>query len=102
MSAPRLDEQSEGRYALSGELSFASVPELWRQVTGTLAVEAGELTVDLSQVSRSDSAGLALLVEWMRAAEAGGKTIAFHNIPAQMLTMARVSGLDELLPLVLE
>ena len=61
--------------------------------------EGDALDIDLSHVERSDSAGLALLVECLRHARQSGKTIRFFNIPAQMLAIARVSGLDEVLPL---
>jgi len=50
-------------------------------------------------VQRSDRAGLALLVEWLREARQTGQSVRFFNMPAQMLAMARVSGLDQVLPL---
>jgi phospholipid transport system transporter-binding protein len=50
-------------------------------------------------VERSDSAGLALLVECLRQAHQSGKSLRFFNIPAQMLAIARVSSLDQVLPL---
>lgn len=95
MSEPRLVEAGNG-FKLEGELSFATVPSL---------VDAGEvrggqpLELDLSGVNRADSAGLALLVHWQRQAKAAGGEIRFHNAPAQMLAMAKLSGVDELLSL---
>jgi len=87
----------EGYFRLVGELSFDTVPNL---------VERGEelfdgspvLCIDLSGVDRADSAGLALLIEWTRSAREEGKQIRFVNIPAQMRDIARVSGLDNVLP----
>ena len=87
-----------GRLEIRGELSFASVPALWGACrTRCLAGDA--IDVDLGRVSRSDSAGLALLIEWLREAQRSGASLRFFNIPAQMLEMARVSGLDQILPL---
>jgi phospholipid transport system transporter-binding protein len=98
MSRPRLEPVGAGRLRLSGELSFASVPEL---AAAGLPLEsgAGSVQVDLGAVVRADSAGLALLVGWMREAWERGVEIRFLNMPAQMLAIARVSGLDGVLPL---
>jgi anti-anti-sigma regulatory factor len=56
------------------------------------------ISIDLAGVTRSDSAGLALLIEWLRESEQLGKTITFLNMPAQMQSIARVCGLDGILP----
>lgn len=96
MSEPRLLQQGDG-FKLEGELSFATVPAL----VGAKELRANdkELELDLSGVNRADSAGLALLVHWQREAKARGGTIRFHNTPAQMLAIAKLSGVDELLSL---
>jgi phospholipid transport system transporter-binding protein len=88
----------DGRLAINGELTFASVPVLWQECCSRFATAAA-LDIDLSGVQRSDSAGLALLVECIREANQTGKNIRFFNIPAQMLAIARVSSLDQVLPL---
>jgi len=93
-----LREGRNGRLEIHGELSFASVPGLWQQCAGRFAVDDAP-DVDLSHVQRSDSAGLALLMECLRAAEQTGKSIRFFNIPEQMLAIARASSLDQVLPL---
>jgi len=83
---------------VSGELTFATVNDVLGEVKH-LANSLPELDVDLADVTRSDSAGLALLIHWMRVAKVAKKQIVFHHIPAQMLAIASASGLDELLPL---
>jgi len=88
----------DGRLEVHGELSFASVPALWRECRQRCASGAA-VDIDLAHVQRADSAGLALLVEWLREAQHSGTRLRFFNIPAQMLEMARVSGLDGILPL---
>lgn len=100
MSQPcelKLDAET-GCINVCGDLTFATVNDLLvsaRRVFTPIKV----LDIDLADVSCSDSAGLALLIDWMRAAKKENKPIVFHNIPAQMLAMAHASGLDELLPL---
>jgi len=100
MSQPsefKLDAET-GYINVCGNLTFATVNDLLvsaRKVFAPIEV----LEIDLTDVSCSDSAGLALLIDWMRSAKQKNKHIVFHNIPAQMLAMAHASGLDELLPL---
>jgi phospholipid transport system transporter-binding protein len=98
MSQARIEESKNGRLEIHGDLSFVSVPELWSGSLRRLP-ERELLEIDLSHVKRSDSAGLALLVECLRQARLTGTTIRFFNMPAQMLAIARVSALDEVLPL---
>ena len=96
MSEARLDRKASGEFALVGDLSFASVPGLVGLGASLFeGVDASRL--DLSQVARSDSAGLALLVSWVRLARQQGKQLRFEQIPSQLLGMARVSGVDHLL-----
>ncbi len=89
---------AEGRLDVVGDLSFATVPGL-RTASQSLFAQQDEIRIDLKDVVRSDSAGLALMVEWMRAAKRDGKPIQFLNMPPQMLAIARVSSLDKVLPL---
>jgi len=83
---------------LGGELSFSTVSQILEQSEKSFE-PINALDIDLAQVSRSDSAGLALLVHWIRQANSSNKKIVFHNIPKQMLAIADVSGLNELLPI---
>jgi len=98
MSNASIQVGKNGRLEIHGDLSFDSVPGLWEHCCAQFSGR-NELDIDLSQVERSDSAGLALLVECLRQAHQSGKTLRFFNIPAQMLAIARVSSLDQVLPL---
>lgn len=98
MADATISDRGDGRLVIHGELSFASVPGVWAQWLNLDGGQAGR-DIDLSDVQRSDSAGLALLIECLRQTRKTGKSIRFFNIPAQMLAMARVSSLDEVLPL---
>jgi phospholipid transport system transporter-binding protein len=82
---------------VSGEMTFATVNAVLGEIQ-TLVTALPALNIDLADVTRSDSAGLALLVHWMRVAKTAKKPIVFHHIPGQMLAIASASGLDELLP----
>jgi len=92
-----LEQTSNGRYAIAGELNFQSVPVVWEQ-SQQLFGSSNSIEIDLTGVVRSNSAGLALLIQWMRYAKSSNKSIAFHHIPEQMQEIAKVCGVDKYLP----
>jgi phospholipid transport system transporter-binding protein len=94
---PLLSRREDNLWELSGDLDMRSVPRVLEQAEG-LFKNGAEAVVDLAEVDRIDSAGLALLVEWLRQAKRQGVAIHFRNIPARMLAIATVCGLEQLLP----
>jgi len=83
---------------LAGELSYSTVNDVLGE-TDTMFESLSSLDIDLADITRGDSAGLALLVHWIRQANTSTKQLVLHNVPAQMLAIAAASGLDELLPI---
>jgi len=98
MAEVRFTDQGNGQWLLEGELGFATVPRVLRHAGASMRGLAS-LQVDLKGVTRADSAGLALLVEWLRESERAGLPIRFINVPVQLLSIARVCGLDGILSL---
>ena len=80
----------EGTVKVHGPLTFATVPDLFIESNSTIMSASQRITIDLQDVSRTDSAGLALLVEWLRAT---GSHAQFVNVPAQLRRLIDVSGL---------
>ncbi len=78
---------------------FGSVSELlpWREPS---AAGTGSLVVDLQGVKRADSAGLALILEWIDLAGAGGNELRFANLPESLARIAALTNLDSLIPMV--
>lgn len=87
-----------GTWLLEGDLDYYTVPDVLARAGKKLGGE-GEIRVDLKGVTRADSAGLALLLAWLRKSERAGRSIEFVNVPGQLLSIARVCGLEEILPL---
>lgn len=85
------------RFPVDGVLTFESVPDLFRQSVAWFA-GSGDLVIDLAGVTRADSAGLALMLEWLRRARAARRGLHFANIPAQVQTLIRINGLQDALP----
>ena len=96
IAAPRLEDLGSRHWRLSGDLTFATVAGLV-EAPDFGALDGGVVTVDLAGVTRAESAGLALLLEWQRVAEQRGALISFISMPAQMRSMAAVCGLEEIL-----
>lgn len=85
--------------AVTGVLGFVSVVALESQGVAWLREQAAaECAIDLQAVDYSSSAGLVLLLAWLRAAAQYGKTLHIKNMPAAMTALANVGGLAELLP----
>ncbi len=91
-------ERGDGDWLLEGELDYFTVPDVLARSTGRMP-GAGAVRVDLKGVTRADSAGLALLLAWLRDSERTGCSISFVNVPAQLMSIARICGLEEILPL---
>lgn len=97
-AAAGVDAPDTGHLRIHGELSFASVPALQRAAAGHIERAASPLLIDLGAVQRVDSAGLALLVDWLRQGRRHGLEMRFTGMPDQLMAIARASGLDKLLP----
>jgi len=96
----QFEKISTGHFRIKGQLSFNSVHDLWQDHKQELFEQQSDtLDIDFSQLSRSDSSGLALLLEWYREATQKGKKITFSNLPEQMFHMVEICALDDFLPL---
>ncbi|MCD6038895.1 MAG: Sulfate transporter/antisigma-factor antagonist [Gammaproteobacteria bacterium] len=82
------------RLRVSGELNFKTVEALWKQSLPFLSSQQSSIDIDLSQITMSNSAGLALLVEWLKYAKRENKTIIFHGIPPQLQSIAKVAAVN--------
>lgn len=93
---PTITSVDDGRVEIVGDLTFDTVALLWSR--GAEVLDGGKtVTLDLDAVTRADSAGLALMVEWLKHARRHGARITVVNMPAQMLAIARMSKLDKVL-----
>jgi phospholipid transport system transporter-binding protein len=91
-----LRRETEERFSLAGEITFATVPRLSRLVDEVLS-GSGERYLSLAAVERTDSAGLALLVDWLARARAAGISLHYEAMPAKLRGLAGISEVDALL-----
>ena len=93
-----ISEPTSGRVTLTGELTFASAREA-RQL-GLLVLEgsrAERIVIDCGGVTRADSAGLAVLLDWLAWGRRKSRAISLENLPASLVAIARISEVDGLL-----
>ena len=96
MSKYELNELGDGRFTLSGRMSFDTAGDMLRE-SEALFEHHTLLTVDLSGVAHTDSAGLALLLEWITWANHTVREIRFEGMPEKIDAIAKTTEVDSLL-----
>jgi phospholipid transport system transporter-binding protein len=91
-------QEGVSRYALEGVLDFQSVPSLLSDGNRMLAGE-GPLDLDLVAVREANSAGLALLLEWIDLAGRRRRPLRLYNLPESVVNLADLANVGPLLPL---
>jgi phospholipid transport system transporter-binding protein len=81
---------------VSGPMTLAGAAALLAE--GEAAIASNASAFDLAAVTDMDSSCLAVVFGWMRAAKAGGKSLRLMNPPKNLLSLAAVYGVAELLP----
>jgi len=95
-----MEVDDSGQILIRGELTFATV-ERALKVSSKLFVSestsADSITINLKKVRRVDSAGLSLLLEWMRHFRREQKTVFFDKVPYSLQRLSRIGGIESLL-----
>lgn len=85
--------------SIRGQLDATQVPNLLRHVKQWLDNASDTLRVELGEIERADSAGIAFLIEIQRQAKAAGKASEFTHATEQLRALADFCELDQVLPL---
>ncbi len=93
-------DRESATVTLAGELDIATVPRVEEAIEATLTGEVQQLTVDLSGLGFVDSSGLRLFIVLDQRAAEQGWELRLLRPDAQVLTVFRVSGVEENLPFV--
>jgi len=88
--------REDGRLVVQGRLTIATVPALFE--TGLQHLTNEDLLVDFSQVEAVDSAAVSLLLGWLRAAQRNQHALHVTGLPEDLLSLAGLYGVTELLP----
>jgi phospholipid transport system transporter-binding protein len=88
--------RESGRIVVSGPVTLDNVAAVVEDARRHL--EEGVRTVDLGEVTEMDSSLLAAMLAWVRDARRRGRELVFTNIPESLRTIARLYGVESLLP----
>lgn len=86
---------------ISGELDQMTLKyDYWPRMASKerdAVSQSGKLIVDLSDVDRSDTAGLAWLINLVKHAKVDKVKVSFQSVPDKLLNLADLSGAKSLL-----
>lgn len=99
MSSVQVTKTDAHTLTVAGVIDVTNAMVLKQEGEALLPSLSDNAVVDLGGVEQSGSVGVSVLLCWMRAAQSLNKSIVFKHMPGKMFDVARVSGLDEVLPL---
>ncbi len=79
-----------------GSLTIETIPALFE--IGLLHLADEDFQVDFSQVESVDSAAVSMLLGWTRAAQRVQHDLRVKGLPEDLLSLAHLYGVAELLP----
>ncbi|HEX4619618.1 MAG TPA: STAS domain-containing protein [Steroidobacteraceae bacterium] len=85
-----------GQLQAEGPLTFASARRA-RELGLDAVGAANALVIDCHGITVSDSAGLAVLLDWLAAARAQGRSLRFTDLPQGLAALGQISEVYELL-----
>jgi len=87
-----------GRFAVRGVLTFANARRARNEGLNALrASSESDLEIDCSGITHSDSAGLAVMLDWLAIMKREGRPLCFSQVPCLLLAVARISGVEDML-----
>lgn len=87
---------SSEKMMVSGDVTIETVPALFAQ--GLHHLGSKDLVVDLSQTQAVDSAAVSMLLALQRAAQNRQRALQIVNLPENLLSLAKLYGVEEMLP----
>lgn len=92
-----LSAAGPGRFSAAGPLTFATARAARAAGLAALAAASQPTQIDCAGVTAADSAGLAVLLDWLAAAKLGGRSLSFAALPEGLSALGRISEVSQLL-----
>ncbi|MEN8177104.1 MAG: STAS domain-containing protein [Pseudomonadota bacterium] len=96
LTEAKIDKEEESRFRVSGDMTFATTRKLLAD-SRALFQKNKNLNLNLADVNHADSAGLALVLEWIAEAEQMGGEISIEGMPESLLAIAKLCQMEETL-----
>lgn len=93
-----LNKANDHEWVLQGPLNVSTIRRIW--LKGHALIDqspAKQISLNLQDLTDSDSASVALLIDWFRYAKRRGKTLRLNHVPEKMLDIIRLSNLQTIL-----
>jgi len=86
---------------VSGNVTMATVSALFSEglKLQTGSQSGNDLLIDFAQLEKVDSSAVSLMLVWLREAQRSRINLRFANVPANLMSLAKLYGVAELLPL---
>lgn len=84
------------RLRLQGDLNMGTVSQWY--ASGLQRMSDRGLYADFSAVESVDSAAVSMLLAWTRASQRGNHKFAVASLPEDLISLARLYGVEDLLP----
>jgi anti-anti-sigma factor len=85
--------------SISGAVTFETVAALLAELMPKVSKAQSAMIIDMSQVDLVNSAALSLVASLVRHAKRQGKQLSFENVPARLIALSQVCGVEEILAL---
>ena len=82
---------------LSGQMLYDNATESLQAGEQSLSQLSGDVRLDCSQLERLDTAGVAVLLAWLRGCQARSQKMVVTGLPPQAAALITCCGLDALL-----
>ena len=89
----------ENNLYLEGMINFDNAKGIMLLGCQTIA-NLEVININLRDLKASDSSGLAVISAWVRYAESHKKNIKIHEMPKFLSDLGKVSGLDQMFPVI--
>lgn len=89
----KLTKKDDNSYVAEGDLTFFSINKNTLPSFEFLKSKS-KISIDLTQINKVDSAGLALLIEWKKYSKLNHTELSLINIPKKLGILARLGGFE--------
>lgn len=96
MTEPNIEQLGGFHFQVHGDMTFEHAKALLQQ-SEKLFANLPEVEIDLGQVEKADSSGLALMFEWMAWAAERKNKVSFIDVPEAIHAIANLCQTESLL-----
>jgi anti-anti-sigma factor len=80
-----------------GDLDFNNVMSLYQKSLEFFSARGSQIIIDFSRLYSTNSAAIAVIINWMRLANKADKKIIFRNLSEDIISLVKASGLDKII-----